>query len=112
LWMSNKDLKVYSDSFSKNSFQGPLNWYKMMLNNKENKRILNIRIDNLKIPTIFIAGVADWGIYQKPGQYENMKIFFKNYFGTVIIDQAGHWVQQEKPKETFMAIYKFYNKLS
>ena len=77
-WLTNKDLKVYSDSFKINTFQGPLNWYKMMLNNKENEVLANLQLPNkIKVPTIFIAGKADWGIYQKPGEYENMKNFLQ-----------------------------------
>ena len=111
-WMTNKDLKVYSDSFIKNSFKAPLNWYKMMLDEKEKKSILNFKLPNFStVPVIFLAGTADWGVYQKPGQLENMKKFFKKFFGFILIKKAGHWVQQEKPKETFQAIYNFYKEL-
>ena len=34
-WLTNKDLRVYAESFKINSFKGPLNWYKMMLDEKE-----------------------------------------------------------------------------
>ena len=40
-WLTNKDLKVYSESFKTTTFQGPLNWYKMMLNEKENRMLVN-----------------------------------------------------------------------
>ena len=66
-WLTNKDLKVYSDSFKINTFQGPLNWYKMMLNKKENRVLAKLKLPHkIEIPAIFIAGKADWGIYQKP----------------------------------------------
>ena len=46
------------------------------------------------IPAIFIAGSADWGIFQKPGDLSKMEQkFFTNYYGTNIIKSAGHWVQ-------------------
>ena len=112
-WMSDIDLKVYADSFFKNSFQGPLNWYKMMLNTKINNEIKDLKLpDRIDLPAIFIAGIADWGIYQRPGQLENMRKFFKNYFGTIIINKAGHWVQQEQPKKTFESIYNFYRRVT
>ena len=75
-WITDKDLKVYSDSFIINTFQGPLNWYKMMLDEKKKKNFKLKTSKFIKIPAIFIAGTADWGIYQKPGQLENMKKFF------------------------------------
>ena len=39
------------------------------------------------------------------------KSFLKNYFGRFIIQNAGHWVQQEQPHKTFELIIKFYKKL-
>ncbi len=108
-WLTNKDLKVYSDSFINNTFQGPLNWYKMMINENEKKKISNLKLPlYIKIPAIFIAGKSDWGVYQKPGEFENMKKFFTYKFKTFIINKAGHWIQQEKPKETFIIINNFY----
>ena len=108
-WLTNKDLKVYSDSFKINTFQGPLNWYKMMLNEKRKKKLANLQLPlKIKIPAIFIAGKADWGIYQKPGEYENMKNFFTNNFKAFLVDNAGHWVQQENPKQTFRIMKNFY----
>ena len=41
-WLTNKDLKVYAESFKKNTFRGPLNWYKMMLDPKERVKKLSI----------------------------------------------------------------------
>ena len=49
----------------------------MMLNVKQNKKIKDLKLSNfIDIPTIFISGKSDWGIYQKPGQLEDMKKFF------------------------------------
>ena len=63
---------------------------------KENKMLANLQLPNsIKIPAIFIAGKADWGIYQKPGEFENMKNFFTNNFKAFLVEKAGHWVQQE-----------------
>mgnify|MGYP001339835844 CR=1 FL=1 len=78
----------------------------LLLSNKENLKIIELKLpDSINIPSIFIAGEADWGIYQKPRELKKMETkFFSNYFGTKIIKEAGHWVQQEKPKETYNCI--------
>ena len=111
-WLTNKDLKVYAESFKKNTFRGPLNWYKMMLDPKESEKIINLKLPlTLNFPAIFIAGKSDWGIYQKPGEFEKMKNFFTNSFQAFIIQNAGHWVQQERPKKTFNIINKFYKSI-
>ena len=84
-----------------------------MLSRKEKLKIIRLNLPRYtSIPSIFISGSADWGIYQKPGDLENMEsFFFKNYFGRIIIDKAGHWVQQERPNETFNAIINFFKKI-
>ena len=84
-----------------------------MLNLKENKKIKDLKLSNfIDIPTIFISGKSDWGIYQKPGQLEDMKKFFKKFYGIFLIKKAGHWVQQEQPDKTFQAMNKFYKSIS
>ena len=84
-----------------------------MLSSKERLKLIKLNLPtSINTPAIFIAGSADWGIYQKPGELEKMEQkFFKNYHGTKIIKKAGHWVQQEQPKITFETIINFYNNL-
>jgi len=112
-WLTEKDLNIFSNSFKNTSFKGPLSWYGMMLDEKEKQQILDLNLSRkIFIPALFVAGEADWGIFQKPGDLIKMeKEFFNNYYGTKIIKKAGHWVQQEKPKETFKVINSFYKKI-
>ena len=84
-----------------------------MLSKKEILKIIKLNLPvSINVPSIFISGNADWGMYQKPGDLEKMeKVFLKNYYGRFIIKQAGHWVQQEQPNETFNLILKFLKKI-
>ena len=111
--LNNKDLNFYVNNFLKSGMKKSLLWYKVMLSRKEKIRIINSNLPRkISIPSIFISGSADWGMYQKPGDLENMEsLFLKNYFGRVIIDKAGHWVQQEQPNKTFNAIITFFKKI-
>ena len=111
-WLTEKDLLIYYNNFKLRGIQEPLNWYKVMLSLREQKKLINLRLPSIvSVPSLFIAGEADWGIYQKPEELEKMEsFFFSNYAGTKIIKKAGHWVQQEKPKETFKEIISFLYK--
>ena len=84
-----------------------------MLSKKEKLKIIKLNLPKfISIPSIFISGSADWGIYQKPGDLEKMEnAFLKNYYGRYIIKKAGHWVQQEQPYKTFELILKFLKKV-
>ena len=111
-WLTEEDLLIYYNSFKLRGIQEPLNWYKVMLSIREQKKLINLKLPSvIIIPSLFIAGSADWGVYQKPGELEKMEsLFFSNYAGTKIIKKAGHWVQQEQPKETFKEIISFLYK--
>ncbi len=112
-WLTDKDILIYVNSFKKRGILEPLNWYKMMLSKREKLKLINRNLrKSINVPSIFISGIADWGTYQKPGELEKMEtVFFSNFFGTKIIKNAGHWVQQENPKETHNEIIKFLKTL-
>lgn len=112
-WLPEEDLLVYYKSFNLRGIQEPLNWYKVMLSTKENNNLIKLKLSNaIDIPALFIAGSADWGVYQKPGELKKMEsLFFNNYAGRKIIKKAGHWVQQENPKDTFQEIILFLSKI-
>ncbi|HIA75974.1 MAG TPA: alpha/beta hydrolase, partial [Dehalococcoidia bacterium] len=47
---------------------------------------------------MFVAGRQDWGIYQRPGALDRMKEEVCTRMDKVhLVDNAGHWVQQEQP---------------
>ena len=98
-WLPNRDLAVYTSEYQRTGFQGGLNWYRARLAGPgpaEHARVADRTID---IPTCFIAGARDWGVYQTPGALEAMRAHAcKDMRGVHLIDDAGHWVQQEAPE--------------
>ena len=112
-WLNKIDLKYYIKNYLHSGIKKPLSWYKVMLSKKEQLKIIKLNLPkSIYIPSVFISGSADWGMYQKPGDLEKMEnVFLSNYFGRFIVKQAGHWVQQEQPKKTFELIMKFLNKI-
>jgi len=111
-WLTNEELDYYVNVFNNTQFQGGLNWYRCMVNSKVQS---NLRIySDLKIyiPSMFIAGKKDWGIFQKPGALEKMQeIACSNMKSCELIDGAGHWVQQEKPEQVTKLLLKFLSTL-
>jgi len=65
------------------------------------------------VPTAFIAGAADWGVRQTPGALEAMTSrACTKFFGTHLIDGAGHWVQQEQPLAVTRHLLDFLQRAS
>jgi pimeloyl-ACP methyl ester carboxylesterase len=48
------------------------------------------------VPSLFVSGKSDWGVYQRAGSLESMKRACTKLEGVELIDGAGHWVQQEQ----------------
>tara|TARA_B110000008_G_scaffold194866_1_gene193428 strand:- start:862 stop:1272 length:411 start_codon:yes stop_codon:yes gene_type:complete len=111
-WLTDIELQYYVDVFNNTQFQGGLNWYRCMIDNLIQSKLRiysNLKID---IPSMFIAGRKDWGIYQKPDALENMQLkICTNMQSCELIDGAGHWVQQEKPEEVAKLLLSFLSKL-
>ena len=106
-WLNDKELDVYTSYFHKNGFQSSLNWYKCMTskNYNDNLKIFDGKL--LTVPSIYISGEKDWGMFQKPGALKQMKKLCSNFKGIKVVKNAGHWVQQENPKKVVELILKF-----
>jgi pimeloyl-ACP methyl ester carboxylesterase len=106
-WLPDAELRVYSDAFARTGFQGGLNWYRARTSgaNADLGLFGGMTID---VPSLFIAGKSDWGVYQKPGDVETMQTkACTDMRGVHLIDGAGHWVQQEQPEETARLLVAF-----
>lgn len=95
-WLTDEELRVYSSEFQRTGFQGGLQWYRCgTANHNADLEVFTGR--TLDVPTTFVAGKSDWGIYQRPGSFERMQSAACTQFrGAHILDGAGHWVQQEQ----------------
>ena len=62
----------------------------------------------IDVPSLFIAGKSDWGVFQMPGAFERMQSAACTQMrGVHLIDGAGHWVEQEQPEEVSRLLVQF-----
>ncbi len=92
--MSDDDLAVYVSAFEKSGFTGGINWYR---NLDRNWHLLGKVDPIIEKPTLMIYGDRD--VIPKS---ENLMDFVPNV--DVVNLDCGHWIQEEKPLETNMAI--------
>ena len=72
-WLPEADLAVYAAEYTRTGCQGGLHWYRCSTHPPcvaEQQMFAETRIE---VPTAYIAGAADWGIYQKPGELQRMQ---------------------------------------
>ena len=107
-WLPDEQLSVYSAEYGRNGFQGGLQWYRCMTNAKFIAELQTFSGRTIAVPSCFIAGKSDWGIYQRPGDIEKMQsVVCTNMLSCDLIEGAGHWVQQEQPAEVSKLLINF-----
>ncbi|EKM58027.1 uncharacterized protein PHACADRAFT_116600 [Phanerochaete carnosa HHB-10118-sp] len=109
-WLPDEELSVYVDEFGRTGFQGGLNWYRAQVDAKYTEDLGVFAGKKIEVPAMFIGGVKDWGVYQSPGALEKMKEVCTDFRGITLVSNAGHWVQQERPKDLFEALSGFLRK--
>ncbi|KAF9471902.1 alpha/beta-hydrolase [Pholiota conissans] len=110
-WLTDDELAVYVSQYTATGFQSSLNAYRVMTDPPRWAKDLHIFTGKqIEVPAMFLAGVEDWGTYQAPGFVEKMRTQVcrdmkdENF---VLIDGAGHWVQQEQPEAVVEQILRF-----
>ena len=102
-WLSQAELDRYVEEFSRTGFTGGINWYR----NLDRNWALTQQLDGAKVevPSLFVGGALDPVLLMSPPSV--MDGWLADHRGTVIVDGAGHWVQQEKPDDVNAAIVAF-----
>ncbi len=107
-WLSEDALAVYSAEYGRTGFQGGLQWYRCRTSSKFNADLEVFAGRTIDVPSCFIAGKSDWGIYQKPGDFEVMQSSAcTKMVGAHLVEGAGHWVQQEQPEKVSRLVTEF-----
>jgi pimeloyl-ACP methyl ester carboxylesterase len=97
-WLPDDELRIYSGEYARTGFQGGLQWYRSRTQSVGHAELQAFAGRTIDVPSMFIAGAQDWGIYQTPGAIERMQTTAcTNMRGCHLLEGAGHWVQQEQP---------------
>jgi pimeloyl-ACP methyl ester carboxylesterase len=96
-WLPDAELRHYSEEYRRTGFQGGLQWYRAAAHPGLSAELALFGGRRIEVPSMFIAGRSDWGVYQKPGDFERMqRAACTDMRDCHLLDGAGHWVQQEQ----------------
>jgi pimeloyl-ACP methyl ester carboxylesterase len=108
-WLTEADLAHFTEAYRKSGFRGGLNWYRNLDRNWE----LTAPWQDAQIhqPSLFVAGSKDAVITGLIGarRLADMERVLTDLKGKIILEGAGHWVQQERPDEVNAALIDFLN---
>lgn len=106
-WISEADIATFAEAYQKSGFRGGLNWYRNLDRNWD----LTAPWQGAQIhqPSLFIAGSKDSVVTGLIGakRVNELERVLPNLRQKLIIEGAGHWVQQERPNEVNAALIAF-----
>ena len=112
-WLPDRELAVYAREYERNGFQGGLQWYRCRTGGAFNAELQIFSGRTIDVPSVFIAGRQDWGIYQTPGAIDRMQTSAcTDMRACRLIEGAGHWVQQEQPEQVAKHLLEFLDTLA
>jgi pimeloyl-ACP methyl ester carboxylesterase len=102
-WLSQEELEVYVESFSRTGFTGGLNWYRNIDRNWElTEPFAERRVEQ---PSMFLTGELDRVRSFMPA--EAMNGWVTDLRLNIVVPNAGHWVQQQAPETVNAALLAF-----
>jgi pimeloyl-ACP methyl ester carboxylesterase len=109
-WLTEAEVAVYAQEYGRTGFTGALQGYRVR-RGADPKNLAQLKTFSgrtIDVPSCFIGGKSDWGVYQNPGAAERMRtVWCTNMVGFQRIDGAGHWVQQEQPEKVSELLIAF-----
>jgi pimeloyl-ACP methyl ester carboxylesterase len=107
-WLTEDDVDVLATEYARTGFQGALNGYRRNADSQLTAELQIFSGRTIDVPSCFIAGKNDWGVYQTPGAIDTMRRdVCKRMVGFHLVDGAGHWVEQEQPQEVSSLLKQF-----
>jgi pimeloyl-ACP methyl ester carboxylesterase len=106
-WLSEADIVVFATEYQRTGFRGGLNWYRNIDRNWELTAAWHGA--TIRQPALFIAGTRDAVITGSLGQraLDELASVVPNLTQTILIEGAGHWIQQERPDAVNAALIAF-----
>lgn len=106
-WLTEADIAHFVRNYQRTGFRGGLNWYRNIDRNWE----LGAPWQDARIhqPALFIAGSKDAVIRGPVGEkaLQSIETMAPNLTRKLVIEDTGHWIQQERPAEVNAALIAF-----
>ena len=102
-FLSDEDFEVFAAAFARTGFRGGLNWYRNLDRNWETTAYLAGA--PVQAPALMITAELDPVL--RPELAAGMEQWVPNLRATHLVEDCGHWTQQEKPAEVNRELIAF-----
>ena len=102
-WLTQGELDHYIEEFSRTGFTGGINWYRNFDRNWELTE--HLADAHVTAPSMFIGGTLDPVLLMSPPSIGEP--WLDDHRGDVLVEGAGHWVQQDSPAAVNAALLDF-----
>jgi len=106
-WLTEEDVDYYTSEFERTGFRGGLNRYRNM--DRDWEELPQLEGAKVQQPALFIGGKKD-GVLAFTS-IDPMKELVPNLRGNIMIEDCGHWTQQERATEVNAALIEFLKSL-
>jgi pimeloyl-ACP methyl ester carboxylesterase len=106
-WLTEADIDAFAAEYERTGFRGGLNWYRYIDRNWELTAPWHGAV--ITQPALFIAGTRDAVITGSLGRraLDELDSVVPNLEAKILLEGAGHWIQQERPGEVNAALIAF-----
>jgi pimeloyl-ACP methyl ester carboxylesterase len=106
-WLTSAELDHYAEEFSRTGFTGALNWYR---NFDRNWGLLaEPPAPTITVPALFVGGACDPVLnFTRLDRAREVAV---GPYREVMLDGAGHWIQQERPAEITAELLEFLSEV-
>lgn len=106
-WITASEIDHYVAEFTRTGFTGGLNWYRNLDRNWE--LMVDPPATTIAVPAMFIGGTADPVLsFMRTDRAPEV---VTGRYREVLIEDAGHWLQQEKPEQVNELLLDFLSSL-
>jgi pimeloyl-ACP methyl ester carboxylesterase len=106
-WLTPQEADRYITEFTRTGFTGGLNWYRNLDRNWE--ILADPPARTIDVPAMFIGGSAD--LVLSFMRADRATEVVTGRYREVLIDGAGHWLQQERPDQVNELLLEFLSSL-
>jgi pimeloyl-ACP methyl ester carboxylesterase len=108
-WITESDINVYVDAFTRSGFRGPLAWWRNIDRGWE----LLAAFDGMTvtIPALYMAGERDFVVGAFQQAISQQSVLVPKLRPAIMLPGCGHWTQQERASDVSAAMIDFLRQL-